>query len=167
MGTQLALSKKRLRRERQACCAHHLHVTRPTGKVHQRLFNAQHCALPTVARRGSRLSGCAALRIFGANQKAKSVSIMRTRSAQIGVQSATIDVQLDGQIGSKKEGLQGDEGGRQDKRIVSVVSVFAADSGTCSADMEAEGHTNIRRQDRRNQGALFVSPSPTMTWRNL
>jgi len=78
--------------------------------------------------------------MFRANQEGELVSIMRTRSAQIGVQPATIDVQLDGQIGSKKEGLQGDEGGRQDKRIVSVVSVFAADSGTCSADMEAEGH---------------------------
>ena len=30
---------------------------------------------------------------------------------QIGVQSATINMQLDGQIGSQKEGLQGDEGG--------------------------------------------------------
>ena len=35
-----------------------------------------------------------------ANQEAKLVSIMRTRSAQIGVQPATIDVQFDGQIGS-------------------------------------------------------------------
>jgi hypothetical protein len=72
--------------------------------------------------------------MFGANQKAKSVSIMRTRSAQIGVQPATINVQLDGQIGSEKEGLEGDEGGWQDKR---------------------------------NQGAIFVSPCPTMIWRNL
>jgi hypothetical protein len=48
--------------------------------------------------------------------KAELVSIVRTRSAQIGVRSATINVQLDGQIGSKKEGLQGDEGGWQDKR---------------------------------------------------
>jgi hypothetical protein len=42
--------------------------------------------------------------MFGANQEAKSVSIMRTRSAQIGVQPATIDAQLDGQIGSKRKG---------------------------------------------------------------
>ena len=80
---------------------------------------------------------------------------------------ATIDVQLDGQIGSKKEGLQDDEGGRQDKRIVSVVSVFPADSGTCSADIGAEGHTNIGWQGKRNQGALFVSPCHAVTWRNL
>jgi hypothetical protein len=33
-----------------------------------------------------------ALRMFRANLEAKSVSIMRTRSAQIGVQSATFDV---------------------------------------------------------------------------
>ena len=105
--------------------------------------------------------------MFRTNQEAKSVSIMRTRSAQIGLQLATIDVQLDGQIGSQKEGLEGDEGGWQDKRIVSVVSVFAGDSGTCSADVGAEGHTNIRRQDKRNQGALFVSPRPLITWRNL
>jgi hypothetical protein len=39
--------------------------------------------------------------MFGANQEAKSVSIMRTRSAQIGVQSATINVLLDGQISSQ------------------------------------------------------------------
>jgi len=122
---------------------------------------------PTVARRGCRLFGCAALRMFRANQEAKSVSILRTRSAQIGVQPATINVQLDGQIGSQKEGLQGDEGGRQDKRIVSAVSVFAADSGTCSADMDVEGHTNIRRQGKSNQGAIFVSPCPAITWRNL
>jgi hypothetical protein len=72
--------------------------------------------------------------MFGANQEAKSVSIMRTRSKQIGVQPETINMQLDGQIGSQKEGLQGDEGGWQDKR---------------------------------NQGALFVSPCPALTWRNL
>ena len=57
-------------------------------------------ALPTVARRGSRSLGCAALRMFRADQEGKLVSILRTRSAQIGVQPATIDVQLDGQIGS-------------------------------------------------------------------
>jgi hypothetical protein len=39
--------------------------------------------------------------MFGANQEAKSVSILGTRSAQIGVQPATIDVQLDGQIDSQ------------------------------------------------------------------
>ena len=72
--------------------------------------------------------------MFRANQEGELVSIMRTRSAQIGVQSATINVQLDGQIGSKKEGLEGDKG---------------------------------RWQGKRNQGALFVSLCPTMTWRNL
>jgi hypothetical protein len=35
-----------------------------------------------------------------ANQEANSVSIIRTRSAQIGAQPATINVQLDVQIGS-------------------------------------------------------------------
>jgi hypothetical protein len=33
--------------------------------------------------------------------------------------------------------------------------------------MEAEGHTNIRWQGKRNQGALFVSHCPIITWRNL
>jgi hypothetical protein len=56
------------------------------------------------------------LRTFRPDQEGELVSIMRTRSAQIGVQPATIDVQLDGQIGSKKEGLEGDEGGWQGKR---------------------------------------------------
>ena len=56
--------------------------------------------------------------MFRANQNGNLVSIVRTRSAQIGVQSATIDVQLDGQIGSQKEGLECDEGGRQDKSDV-------------------------------------------------
>ena len=60
--------------------------------------------------------GCAALRTFRPYQQAKSVSIVRTRSAQIGVQPATINVQLDGQIGSQKEGLEADESGRQGKR---------------------------------------------------
>jgi hypothetical protein len=46
-----------------------------------------------------------------ADQNAKLVSILRTRSAQIGVQPATINMQLDGQIGSKKEELEGDKGG--------------------------------------------------------
>jgi hypothetical protein len=78
--------------------------------------------------------GCAALRTFRADQEAELVSILRIRSAQIGVQSATINMQLDGQIGNQKEGLQDDEGGWQGKR---------------------------------NQGALFVSPCSTMTWRNL
>jgi hypothetical protein len=40
------------------------------------------------------------LRTFRPYQQAKSVLIVRTRSAQIGVQPVTIDVQLDGQIGS-------------------------------------------------------------------
>jgi hypothetical protein len=74
------------------------------------------------------------VRTFRPDQEAKLVVILRTRSAQIGMQSATINVQLDGQIGSQKEGLEGDEGGRQGKR---------------------------------NQGALFVSPCPAITWRNL
>jgi hypothetical protein len=107
------------------------------------------------------------LRTFRADQEGKSVPIVRTRSAQIGVQPATIDVQLGRQIGSQKEGLEGDEGGWQDKTIVSALSVSAADSGTRSADVVAEGHTNIRRQDKRNQGAIFVSPCPIITWRNL
>jgi hypothetical protein len=72
--------------------------------------------------------------MFRANQEGKSVSIMRTRSALIGVQSATINMQPDGQIGSQKEGLQGDERGWQGKS---------------------------------NQGALFVSRCPAITWRNL
>ena len=37
-----------------------------------------------------------------ADQEAKSASILRTRSAQIGVQPATIDGQLDGQIDSQE-----------------------------------------------------------------
>jgi tRNA(fMet)-specific endonuclease VapC len=72
-------------------------VTHNTRELPVPLFRP---ALPTVARRRSQLFGCAALCMFGANQEAKSVSIMRTRSKQIGVQPATIDVQLDGQIGS-------------------------------------------------------------------
>jgi hypothetical protein len=105
--------------------------------------------------------------MFRADQEANSVSILRTRSAQIGVQPATINMPLGVQIGSQKEGLEDDEGGWQDKRIVSAVSVFAADSGTCSADIGTEGHTNIGWQGKRNQGALFVSPCHALTWRNL
>ena len=70
----------------------------------QPLSSAHGYALPTVSRWRSRSFGYAALRMFRANQEAKSVSIMRTRSAQIGVQPATIDAQLDGQIGSKRKG---------------------------------------------------------------
>ena len=122
-------------------------------------------ALRTSDRRqeGKPVIGCAALCMFRPDPEAKSASILRTGSAQIGVHPATIDGQRDG----KKDGLEGNENARQDKRIVSAVSVFAADSGTCSADMEAEGHTNIRRQGKRNQGALFVSPCHALTWRNL
>jgi hypothetical protein len=110
------------------------------------------------------------------------VPILRTSNTQIGVQPAVIDVQFDSQIAACSELACGElvgsvegpgkgekvvEGGRQDKRIVSAVSVFAADSGTCSADMVTEGHTNIGWQVKRNQGALFVSPFPAMTWSNL
>jgi hypothetical protein len=42
----------------------------------------------------------AALRTFSGNQNGKLALILRTRSAQIGVQPAIIDGQLDGQIGS-------------------------------------------------------------------
>ena len=45
--------------------------------------------------------GCAALRTFRADQEAELVSILRTRSAQIGVQPAVIDGHLDGQIDSQ------------------------------------------------------------------
>jgi len=112
-------------------------------------------ALRTSDRRqeGKPVIGCAALCMFRPDPEAKSASILRTGSAQIGVHPATIDGQRDG----KKDGLEGNENARQDKRIV----------GTCSADMEAEGHTNIRRQGKRNQGALFVSPCHALTWRNL
>lgn len=64
------------------------------------LPGAHRCAPPTVARRGSRSFGWAALRMFKADQEAKLVSILRTEARKIGVQPATIDGQLDGQIGS-------------------------------------------------------------------
>ena len=109
-------SKKRLRRERQA-------LLRAPSTRHP----AGH-ELPSAAFLR------AALRTFRPDQEAELVSILRTRSAQIGVLPTTINVQLGRQIGSQKEGLEGDEGGWQDKR---------------------------------NQGALFVSPCPIITWRNL
>ncbi len=51
--------------------------------------------------------GCAALRTFRPDQEAKLVLILRTRSAQIGVQSATIGTELDGQIGSLSRACRG------------------------------------------------------------
>ena len=90
--------------------------SRPGASVSR--FPAHRYALPTVARRGSRSLGCAALHMFRPEQDGKLASILRTSNAQlsrsgsqpegpkrtinaqIGVQPAIIDVQLDGQIGS-------------------------------------------------------------------
>jgi hypothetical protein len=47
---------------------------------------------------------------FRPDQEAKLVLILRTSNAQIGVQSATIDVRLNGQIGSLPELVEGLKG---------------------------------------------------------
>ena len=94
-------------------------------------------------------------------------SEVRTINAQIGTQQRSSTCSLTARSAAKRKGWRVIESGRQDKRIVSAVSVFAADSGTCRADMEAEGHTNIRRQGKRKQGALFVSSCAARTCRNL
>ena len=140
---------------------------RPSPEGEAGHLDAQRCARSGPTRSQVGVDRAHQQRAVEQVRKPARASEVRTINAQIGVQPATINMPLDVQIGSQKEGLEGGEGGRQDKRIVSVVSVFAADSGTCSADVVAEGHTNIRRQGKRNQGALFVSLCPAITWRNL
>jgi hypothetical protein len=58
---------------------------------------------------------------------------------------------------AKKEGLEGDEGGRQDKRIVSAVVVIAHRHGTCSADIGASRQTKvIRKEEGKVKGTESV-----------
>jgi hypothetical protein len=54
------------------------------------------------------------------------VSTARTRSAQIGVQSATIGTELDSQIGSNKEGVEGERAEGKIKGLSALLSFLPA-----------------------------------------
>jgi len=163
-GRAVGTSQKRQGRNGRHCCAHHRHVIQPTRSFRQPFPSAQFCARSGRPERQAGVDPAHQKRAVEQPRSQPERVEVRTINAQIGVQPATINVPLDVQIGSQKEGL---EGGWQDKRIVSAVSVFAADSGTCSADMGGEGHTNIGWQDKRNPLAVFAICCPEWTWRNL
>ena len=149
-------SGKRLRRKRQAL----LRAPSTRHPAGQELPSAasMRASLRTSDRRqeGKPVIWMRSVAHVQADQEAKSASISAHQKRADGVQPATIDVQLDGQIGNQRRGKKTMEKRRQDKRDVRVVSVFAADSGTCSADVVAEGHTNIGWQDKRNPFAVFA-----------
>ena len=95
--------------------------------------------------------------MFRADQEAELASIMRTRNAQIGVQPATIDVQLDGQIVCQKGRNEGLESKKKECKVKGTKVEWCSAHGLLPSSIRADRGTRTPLSRSRAGGCLNSS----------